>query len=422
MAAYKWKRGKSRRAANALGLTKAGFLSYKAGTALALAERSPGGISRQASKLTRQAYAPAEAMLSQQETRVKSLQAKRDADNAAFAQWVASRGDQLRAAAVASNAATQARLAQGQQEFNTQLANIRQSAQAQATTQQSPGGIGGADAANLAANQAAASAGTQNATNQATAHAGRSQEALDATLANNAAVVAADRARDFAASLKELEGVADDRQKLALDRAGSQAQLVQKMMQDEITKAQAAIAAGQFQQKEANDLFDASQGRGVTKRGQDKTRQTAKDKLAADKTKVNKYGFSNQQWERFSPSHRRRLIKQGGKSGSESQKSSPAYKKAHAKAISQLNNAVDYGKGVTAVPAAEGQDAPKPPKFGPHNVKPLIDWLISIGSDPAVARMAALKIVYPKLKVDRKTAPETYRRWVTYINSLTGSR
>ncbi len=424
MATFKWN-PRHRKYANKLGLTKAGYIQYKSGQALALSERSPGGIARQAAKLTKDAYAPAHAVIDQQEQRVRAIQQKREADNAAFAQWVASRSDQLRAEAVSQSAETRARLAQGQQEFSTQLQNIRDSANAQATNAHSSG-VGGALGANLDANQAGAQAATQNAANAAQARVGAGMDATLATLANNPAVVAAKRAADFAESLKLLEGVADERQKLALNQASDQARAVQSMMQEEITKAQAAIAANQFQTKEANDLFDADQGRAVTVRGQNKTRQTAKDKLAAGQKKVNKYGYTEEQWQRFSSAHRRRIIKKGdtGKSGVKAgEKGSPQYKKAHSKAVSQLQTAITYLKGEASPPVENAGDPPsKPPQLRPNKLKPAIDWLIQHGAHPAVARMAVLKMVYPKLKVSKKTAPATYAAWITYINSLVGSR
>lgn len=421
---FKWN-SKSRRFANSLGLTKAGYTAYKTGTPLALSERSPGGIARQAAKLTKQAYAPAHAEIDQQESRVRAIQQKREADNAAFAQWVASRSDQLRAEAVGQAAETRARLAQGQSEFSTQLQNIRDSANAQATNAHS-GGVGGALGANLDANQAGAQAATLNASNAAQARVGAGMDATLATLANNPAVVAAKRAADFAESLKMLEGVADERQKLALSQAGDQAKAVQTMMQEEITKAQAAIAAGQFVTKETNDLADAAAGRATTRHGQNVTRQNAKDRLAAGQKKVNKYGYTEEQWQRFSPKHRQRIIKKGdtGKSGAKAgEKGSPQYKKAHSKAVSQFQSALAYAKGEVSPPVKNEGDSPsKPPKIGPNKLKPMIDWLVQQGFHPAVARMAVLKLVYPKLKVTKKTAPATFNAWSTYINSLVGSR
>lgn len=421
---FKWNR-KSRRYANSLGLTKAGYTAYKQGQPLALSERSPGGIARQAAKLTKEAYAPAHAQIDQQEARVKAIQQKRETDNAAFAQWVASRSDQLRAEAVSQAAETRARLAQGQSEFSTQLQNIRDSANAQATNAHSAG-IGGALGANLDANQSGAQAATQNAANAAQARVGAGMDATLATLANNPAVVAAKRAQDFAESLKLLEGVADERQKVALSQASDQARAVQQMMQEEITKAQAAIAAGEFQTKEANDLADAAAGRKTTRRGQTLTRKNAQDRLAAGQKKVNKYGYTEEQWQRFSPKHRQQIIKKGDTGDSKKkagEKGSPQYRKAHAKAISQYQTALAYAKGEVSPPVKnEGEPASKPPKIGPNKLKPMIDWLVQQGAHPAVARMAVLKLVYPKLKVNKKTAPATYNAWTTYINSLVGSR
>ena len=57
-----------------------------------------------------------------------------------------------------------------------------------------------------------------------------------------------------------------------------------------------------------------------------------------------------------------------------------------------------------------------------NSVKEGINYLVSVGFHPAVARMAVLKKVYPKLKVNSKTAPKTYRNWEIYIKSLVGSR
>jgi hypothetical protein len=404
-----------------LGLTGGSYRAYARGQVpLALAERSPGGIQRAAASMTRQAYAPARAALNTQEQRVKDLQTKRDADNAAFANWVQSRGDQLRAEGIAQANATRERLAQGQSEFATQLTNIRDSANANLARQGVNQPIGGADAAQLTAHESAGQASTLAASNAAQAHVGQSTQTLDATLANNAAVVAASRAKDLADILDQIKGLGDSRLKLGLSEGADHARNVSNMLQQEITKAQALIAASNFTNKLTQTATDKAADRAnrvkTTKISSGATRQNAKDKAAAKLKEVNKYGRTNEHWQSLTDSQRQGIIERFDKKAGKGQPSPAASQKAEAKAQQIVSNTINIAKGLR--PPASKNPPPRP-GVGPNgNVTALAQWLIRDGAPEAVANYAAWAIGNPG-KPQPKNNVAQYKK---YVKSLLGAR
>lgn len=410
-------------AAYKLGLTGGSYKAYRQGQVpLALAEKSPGGIQRAAAQMTRQAYAPAARALNTQERRLKDLQVKREADNTAFAQWVQSRGDTLRAEAIGQANATRDRLAQGQSEFATQLQNIRDSATANLQRQGVTQPIGGADAAQLGAHQAAGQASTLAASNAATAHVGANTQSIEATLANNPAVVAAARAKDLAQSLDELAKLGDTRTKVALQQGADHARNVQSLLNQEITKAQAIIAAQQFSTK------TAEAGR---QKSLDRRTSLKKTKITAGGTAKNAGGqpapvpsYTRDEWNRHASSWRKRKLDAYNKSNpsGKGQPSPAAQQKATAKAEQQLSTIQNAAKGAFIPSGAKPSPAnPKPtprPPAQPGNVKKLAQWLIAMGYPEALSNIAAQKAVYPKKPIGGANK----KQYDKYVKSLLGSR
>jgi hypothetical protein len=416
-------RAQSVRKAHAMGLTLQGYGQYKSGQPLALAERSQRGIRRTAAKLTEEAYAPGMKMLDQQEARVKDLQHKRDQDNAAFADWVSSRSNALQAEQIGQQVATRSALAQGQQEFGTQLQNIRDAGVARLQAQGVQSQAGGSLGTLAEQNASGAAANTQSRTNAAQAAAGARGDATTATIANNAAYVAAQRAKDYAASLEDLKGVADSRQKLLFQRGQDQARTVQSLLGQEITKAQAVIAGQQFSTKLENDNANKAATRATTRHGQNVTRQNAKDRLAATQKADNKYGYSNEQWQRFSNEHRQRVIKEfndtgGGKKNGDY---TPAQRRAaheratkgRAVARTSLDNTKQLASGRTKTKA--GETAPKD-----ANVEQLKSWLIQNGVPADLATVAAFTTKYPGAPIRKH--PKVWKAWNQLVTRSTGSR
>jgi hypothetical protein len=418
-------RARQIRKAKHLGLTLQSYRQYAAGAVpLALAERSPRGIRQAAQQQVNAAYNPALKALNVQEARVKALQEKRDADNQQFASWVSTQSDKLRADAIAQSSALRDNLARGQQEFAQHLQDARDTGAANLQRQGVTSTPGGANEAQIAGNAAADQAGVQSQVNTAQAKIGAGMDLTNATLANNAAVVAAGRSKDYAASLDDLMHVADARQKTLLQKGSDTARAIQALLGQEVTKAQAIIAAQQFTTKLTQDTKKSKRTSTTTRRGQDITSaDKAKDRAAKGKD-VNKYGYTADQWKGFKASHRQRIIKEFDKSGGSTGPSSAASQKATAKAQHQVDTATRYATGEATLPALkDGTAVPPPPKAKSGHVKPLLDWFAKYTTfDPTVAQVAVFKQVYPKAKFNHKTAPHTFKQWQTYIKNLTGSR
>jgi hypothetical protein len=211
------------RRAHARGETVAGYLS---GQPAYLRERTRSSITNQAKSLISESYAPAEAALSSREARITAIQDKRRADGEAFRTWLANQ-----------HAVINAEVQRQRTQLATEAQASRDSLQASLVGMGDvPHAAGAPDVAGSAKQGAALAAGARGEaiTQQNTIYGDR----LAATQANNFAFLAAQQAAAAADTWEKLMDVADDKQKIALQKGADQAKLIQDLLQGEVTKAQ----------------------------------------------------------------------------------------------------------------------------------------------------------------------------------------
>lgn len=131
--------------------------------------------------------------------------------------------------------------------------------------------------------------------------------------------------------------------------------------------------------------LDVAKAKAAVQTDRQKIRLDAREKQRARKDKaqtVNQYGYSNEQWSRFSPSHRRRIINEGKSSsgGSESKAYTPAQ---------QHTATVDLRKAVGLVQGKLNGKKTAPDTFWNQAYSALVG---EKGMDPALAR-AAIQLV-----------------------------
>lgn len=232
-----------------------------------LKERTRESLSKQATSTINAAYAPAQLELTQQETKIKSLADKRKRDNEYYASWLATKNADIQSASAASTAHLQA----GIQELHAKTAAAygQQPATLQAEASRVPGTVsdmGESKALTLDIDaqklHALSLLGNQGQANMTTAALG--DKAIQATSANSFAFLAAQAAKQSAASFDELSKVGDAKQKLVLDKASASSKEVARLLDQEIEKSAQnrnfAVAAdklgvdvAQLNQKAQND-------------------------------------------------------------------------------------------------------------------------------------------------------------------------
>lgn len=237
------------------GLTLSGYQYVRAGGARSLAERTQRSLQKQATRELSRAYAPVERELSRRDQQARSLDAKRAADEEVFKSWLNNTQAQLRSDAERQDQELRALAAKNRDELKTRLDTILQSTP----------GFGGAQAAQPAAVAAAATAATARGAAADTALLGRQSAGSDllaATSANNLAYAASLTAKRQAQTLKSLADNADERTKAVLARAGDEQKRLGQLLDNEMQKAQARIAAQQFGAKlEQDEIQDVRSNR-----------------------------------------------------------------------------------------------------------------------------------------------------------------
>lgn len=215
-----------------------------------LKQRTSESLRKQATSTIAAAYKPAEVELSQQERTIKSIQAKRQADNEYYKNWLAAKNAELQ---TQQQAAT-SQLVSGIDALHQNTANAyaNQQGQLRDSLGQQPGSVSDYSQSNalnvdLSNEQQRGLAQIAAQGEHAMTSAAIEDKSLAATQANTYAFLAAQAAKQSADSQTQLSKVADAKTKLLLDKAAAANDEVSKLLANEATKAQSvqntAVAA-----------------------------------------------------------------------------------------------------------------------------------------------------------------------------------
>lgn len=205
-----------------------------------LKERTPSSLTKQAYNTVAKAYAPGEQQLDQRSQDIKAISDKRALDNQFYLNWLSARHAQL---ATHAQAAEQQLIAaaggiqnQTMQDYGAVQQRLKD------TAAQQPGNVSNpeqATAFNLTpeAKRAVDLAGVQ--ANQTLDRVSLNDKAIADGEANNFAFMAAQEAKRVADTWQQLHDVADDRMKLELARGQDAAKEISRLLDNEITKANA---------------------------------------------------------------------------------------------------------------------------------------------------------------------------------------
>ena len=159
-----------------------------------------------------------------------------------------------------------------------------------------------------------------------------------------------------------------------------------------------------FGLKQTETILDAQNDR-------QKLRQERQDKRRERKEegqKVNQYGYSEEQWRRFSPSHRQRIIAKSKSNGSPSPKSTepkpltPAERRARRKEKAENQRRSDFIEATIRNPPVYPKGHPKAGQT-PTRAE-IVDQLVKKGYSKAEIK-AAMRRMYPTPQRKKNTAP-----------------
>ena len=225
------------RTAHKKGLSMEEFFNR---TPPALAAKTPGQLTSQATKVMNSAYAPAEAELNTRESQVNAISAKRQRDDEFYRQWLANQTAALQSDITSSNKLIADKLTGMDEAANAQYAQAAQAAAANVAAQ--PGVTQDVSRGNairqLPVDAAIAGVKRLGETTKEATGAQLSTGMVAATHANNLARFAADEASRTADTWKALSEIGGEKTKLKLSKAADVAKEVARLMDQEITKAQ----------------------------------------------------------------------------------------------------------------------------------------------------------------------------------------
>lgn len=205
-----------------------------------LKQRTRNYLEYQARRQVNQAYKPVLTGLSQQARRIKALDEKRKTDAAHYQQWVA---DQLHSLDQNNARVESALIAHGSQVRTDRDAALQErQAAAVDTSQDAAAGItsqrSDSTALDFGAETAKALANLDNSRLAMDEAIGRGRDRSAAASANTIALGAAAEAKRVADTWTALMDVADDKQKVKLQRAADRAKEVARLLENETGKAQ----------------------------------------------------------------------------------------------------------------------------------------------------------------------------------------
>lgn len=203
-----------------------------------LKERTKAGIQAQATKTITEAYKPVEKEYSQQEERVKSIDAKRSRDNQYYLDWLTARTGELNTHAKAADQQMLDRGKQIQDETAAQQGALRD--QLIAGASQTPGNVSNpqqATAFDTSADSKRSLESVANARQQTANMVGSSEKRAAGDQAINFAQIAAAEAQRHSDTANSLKDVADGRTKTALAKSADASKEVSRLLDQEIDKA-----------------------------------------------------------------------------------------------------------------------------------------------------------------------------------------
>jgi hypothetical protein len=204
----------------------------------ALKARTRSGIAAEASKTMSEAYKPVEAELTQEESRVKSIDDKRKRDNQYYLDWLTARTAERNTHAAAADQKLIDTSKQIQDETAAQHAQARdQLMQGAAAT---PGNVSNPQQSTALNDKSEEKRGIDLVANarQDTANTvASSQKRQAADQAINFAQIAASESRRFSDTANRLKDVADGRTKAALSKGADTAKEISRLLDVEIDKA-----------------------------------------------------------------------------------------------------------------------------------------------------------------------------------------
>lgn len=225
------------REAHARGVSINSYLDRS--TPMPLKERTTSSLRSEAERTMSSAYAPAEKELSNRERMIQSIGEKRALDNDRWTQWLNQRHGELQANAQAADAAIldrqkqiQGAMIAGQQQNLAEFVNMQNPTGQVSDPRQS------ANVPQIIAQQQAQQAQNASSAELTSKIVGDNAGRQAATQANNFAFMAAMKAKDVADQWKALQDVADDKDKLKLQRGADSAKEISRLLDREIQKAQ----------------------------------------------------------------------------------------------------------------------------------------------------------------------------------------
>lgn len=238
-------------------------------------------LRRQAAVTIKKSYRPAFSELNTEATTMQNLSAKRSADNAFYLDWLNTKTDQHNAAQAASLAAAGAQ----QQGIATQAAQDYNNLRDKLVKEASPGAVTNPNqqaAFNVTPEAQRGISMVANEREKFAASRDRSIASGAAMKSSNFATMAAMQASNQSDLFKAMSEISGARKKLIFSRAADTSKEAARLLDREITKAQAAMTirgdAGQL----AESRRAAQAGERTTRRGQDIDAATAAADRAFD--------------------------------------------------------------------------------------------------------------------------------------------
>lgn len=205
-----------------------------------LKARTKSSLTKQAYDTVAKSYAPAEQQLTQQEGRIKAISDKRALDNQYYLNWLTSRQATMATHAQAAESAlldaARGTAAQTPQDYAAVQQRLQQGAA------QTPGNVSNpaqATAFDLTPEAKRAIDRASSAVGQTADHIALAGSMRDAATANDFAFMASQEAKRTADTWAALHDVADSRTKLELQRGQDAAKEIARLLDQEISKANA---------------------------------------------------------------------------------------------------------------------------------------------------------------------------------------
>ncbi len=291
------------KSAHKRGFTVSGALSSAPDP---LKERTRSSLVKEARHTVSKAYAPARTELTQRESRIRAMDAKRQGDEAHYREWLSAKTNEIQASARAADQT----LADQQAKIQADTKAAYESAQSegQAAVGQTAGNVSDPSKSTaLDFSQEAATAGALvgNARQQTASLIGTGEQAMQNASASNIAMSAAAEAKRQSDTWSALGEVTDERTKLVLEQGAKSAEQVANLLAGEANKAQSNREFGAAAQKLGLDQQKVNLDVAETR---DKKKQV-NDEFQA------KYGVTRRHYNRMTPAEKLQWKKKWARAG-----------------------------------------------------------------------------------------------------------